>query len=346
MVRFSIVQSLALVALLSSVAGHGPAPSPPYEVLGSIDVATGESSIFLFRGAMYLLENIFCGYIDHAGQWDPRFAGKSYARVRELETGAIVANVTETAGTSFVSAFVDGDTVWLSALNEDRCKKQCGTGVLAIKSTDLTTWTSKLALPDASTCNTEVARVAAVGRSAALPPHRYVMILEPFTFMLNNNADGDLTGGWFPAPNATAPPGPSGGPSIRHSGDFYYVITGGQTVYLFRSRDLRTWEAQKAASPVFIRPTAPDATVAPLAGFPAQASRKGFDTMAGHPELWDQNSNDADVCCYNDGDDAGSWVIWGASTQGGRPTPPAKHGSTNVVARSNLSLPLLLESFF
>lgn len=39
---------------------------------------------------------------------------------------------TETIGTSFVSAFVDhrdtGDVLWLSALNEDRCKKQCGTG--------------------------------------------------------------------------------------------------------------------------------------------------------------------------------------------------------------------------
>ena len=41
----------------------------------------------------YLLDNIFCGYIDHYGQWDPRFAGKSYARVRNFETGEFVANV-------------------------------------------------------------------------------------------------------------------------------------------------------------------------------------------------------------------------------------------------------------
>ena len=44
------------------------------------------------------------------------------------------------------------------------------------------------------------------------------MILEPFTFMLNNNADGNLSHGWFnPPPNTTTAPhgAPSGGPSIR-----------------------------------------------------------------------------------------------------------------------------------
>ena len=47
----------------------------PYEPLGSIDVATGESSIFMLNQTRYLLDNIFCGYQDHAGLWNPAFAG-------------------------------------------------------------------------------------------------------------------------------------------------------------------------------------------------------------------------------------------------------------------------------
>jgi len=69
------------------------------------------------------------------------------------------------------------------------------------------------------------------------------MILEPFKFYLNNNADNDLSHGWFAAPNATSPKAPAGGPSIRWSAGYYYVITGGHNVLLVRSKDLRTWEA-------------------------------------------------------------------------------------------------------
>ena len=46
----------------------------------------------------------------------------------------LIANVSQTVATSFVSAFVDHrstvDVLWLSALNEDRCQQQCGNGVL------------------------------------------------------------------------------------------------------------------------------------------------------------------------------------------------------------------------
>ena len=81
-------------------------------------------------------------------------------------------------------------------------------------------------------------------RPGALPPHRYIMMLEPFTWVINNNADGaggesggggtapqarpssarpfrcpgNLTDGWTIL-NGTHPPhnAPSGGPSIRYS---------------------------------------------------------------------------------------------------------------------------------
>ena len=50
-----------------------------YSVLGSIAVGTMETTIFLREGRHYLLENIGCGFIDHYGQWDPRFTNHSYA---------------------------------------------------------------------------------------------------------------------------------------------------------------------------------------------------------------------------------------------------------------------------
>ena len=191
----------------------------------------------------YLLDNIFCGYMDHWGNYPggAKFKGHSYARIRDFQTGKLIANVSQTVATSFVSAFVDhrstGDVLWLSALNEDRCKQQCGNGVLAIRSTDLRTFTSTDTGFKGKTCNTEVAMLD-VSPPSTLPPHKYVMILEPFTFLVNNNADGDLTHGWVPATGSKSPHAPGGGPSIRFEAGHYYVITGGQTVMLCRSKDL------------------------------------------------------------------------------------------------------------
>ena len=75
-------------------------------------------------------------------------------------------------------------------------------------------------------------------RPGALPPHRYIMMLEPFTWVINNNANGErpsdwegivskdgalacsgnLTYGWEILNGTQSPPGaPSGGPSIRYS---------------------------------------------------------------------------------------------------------------------------------
>ena len=61
---------------------------------------------------------------------------------------------------------------------------------------------------------------------------------------------------------------------------------------------------------------------------------KGFGGMEGHPERWDWNSNDADVCCAGSAEAA--WLIWGAGTQGRQPLPPLTHAhhATNVVGRA------------
>ena len=232
-----------------------PAEPLPYEALGAIDVGTYETSIFLFNNTRYIQDNIGCGYIDHFGNFKggEAFKGHSYVRIRERDTGRVVANVSETIGMDFVSSFVDhrpdGDILWLSALDADRCKHTghvrntdgtgggCGTGVMAVSSADLIHFTATTVLPAQRTCNTEVAKLSTTS-PRTLPPHRYVMILEPFNFMVNNNEDGNLSYGWSEATGSKAPHVSAGGPSIRHEGGKYYVITGGTTVMLCRSKDL------------------------------------------------------------------------------------------------------------
>ena len=65
-----------------SPAPPAPPPAPPgnfsYRAVGSVDVGTGESSIFMFNNTRYLLDNIFKGWIDHYGKWDPLFEKHSY----------------------------------------------------------------------------------------------------------------------------------------------------------------------------------------------------------------------------------------------------------------------------
>ena len=105
-----------------------PVPGRPYEQVGSIDVGTLENTIFWWANATYVLENIGCGYADHAGRWFPAFADHSYARVRDFETGTVVANISSSVGFGFVNAFPDYDhnRLWLFGTPADRCHGNCG----------------------------------------------------------------------------------------------------------------------------------------------------------------------------------------------------------------------------
>ena len=50
----------------------------------------------------YLLENIGCNYLDHFGKWNTDFANHSYARIRELHSGVVVANISQTIEYAFM----------------------------------------------------------------------------------------------------------------------------------------------------------------------------------------------------------------------------------------------------
>lgn len=196
------------------------------------------------------------------------------------------------------------------------------------------------------TYNVQVAKVDTVPDSS-LPPHKYVMILEPFTFAVSNGTDGNLTVGWHVI-DSKKPSAPSGGPSIRHNtlDNKYYVITGGTNVDLVRTSDFKTWESSKNAP--FIKPTPADAQVSPFAAFPKVANERGFDPMNEDWTRYDWNSNDADVCCMTSDVYDKAYVIWGAGTQGKTPKPPLTRANhcTNVVAVANISLSELLMKHF
>jgi hypothetical protein len=193
-----------------------------------------------------------------------------------------------------------------------------------------------------------------------------MMMLECFSWAVNNNADGDLTHGWTEIVS-TAPHAPCDGPSIRYSpmDSFYYVLTGGHTVSLLRTKDFRSW-AESTPHP-FLSATPPDAQVANHSNFPHRATTVGSPPArcvgcGPDPSLpfrpfvpywrdnqvaWDHNANDADICCMHP-DVKHAYVIWGASTQGGSPSPPldGKDAGVNAVAVSPMPLGKMLAAYF
>jgi len=274
-------------------------------------------------------------------------------------------------GFSFGSAFVDHDTNTFHVFGKpmNRCHPRSPpagvpdeTGVWVFSSADLVTWARAKTDVAWSGPNTDVARVRGVPPS--LPPHRFVMVTEEGTFALNNNADGDLTRGWrtLSAAEASVPACPEGCqcPSIKFFSGWYYLITGGNRIWLLRSRDLKAWEQPPPALRPFVQSSAGDGAVAQIAGNAAPggpiASADAWyaarhlttpSVMLAHTAEWDHNVNDADFCCDSASGVAGAYVLYAPSTQGARPTGGLNGtGAYNAVAVANVTLDVLLESYF
>ena len=203
---------LLLLAVTAS-GGAGPpllVPHSPSRLnnSGVFDANTGESSLFLWSGAgpqsnrLTIFETINSKYPGMA--FGPRV---SYFRLRDLDSGTIVANITASKMMGFGSAFVDHDHGRLWLFGCYRGKGCVGTGtpkeklpgqgsVHALWSTDLVTWHGPV-LTDVALAapNAVVARVR--GKThPSLPAHRYVMVTEGLSVALNMASDGNLTRGW------------------------------------------------------------------------------------------------------------------------------------------------------
>jgi beta-glucosidase-like glycosyl hydrolase len=369
------------VAVTLPVAPPPPAPAPLLEVQGVFEVETGPSTLQWWNpsGKLLLFESIFCGYWGHAGQWDARFAGHSYYRVRDFGTGAVVVNLTLSVGFAYGSAFVDHAATpprfYIFGTPHDRCGHATmpnNTGVWVFWSDHPTlapeSWqraqTDVAWNLDGHGANVDVAAV--LGPSPpGLPPHKYIMMTDRATFAVNAGQGGDLSLGWGVLPPPVGAPNCPGGcqcPSIRFlpSDGNYYVVSGGHSIWLMRSADLVHWEVAGNRTPI-IKPSAGDGGVVNgLGGSPANLNaadkfyrEKGRNTsreMLQHLENWDFNSNDADFCCESWGGASevrASYFNYGASSQA---TPPTGglNGPTafQALALSNLSLGELLPSFF
>lgn len=163
----------------SQVPSPVPRPSPEYQKIGSFDASTFESSIQWWgpARALIIMESIGCGYWGHAGQWIPAYDGHSYFRVRNLETGAVLANLSATIGFGFGSAFVDHNAgrFWVFGTPHDRCdhpvvNSSAGVWAWWSDAPDLSTWQGGLTDVAWSGPNTDVGRV--YGSPPGLPPHR------------------------------------------------------------------------------------------------------------------------------------------------------------------------------
>ena len=103
---------------------------------------------------------------------------------------------------------------------------------------------------------------------------------------------------------AVACSGPFGGstecPSVRYlpSDGYYYVISGGHTVELARSKDLLSWEASNQST-LFIMPSSRDvlAATSVMKTAATNLQKGGWYLSAPHRQMWDHASNDADMCC-------------------------------------------------
>ena len=242
------------VALTSTWAPH-------WQHRGSYDATMCESTPFWWPKdkKMYLMECVcrgpddwaqkgpWKGHWGHAEQWLPEYRNHSYIRIRDMESGNVVQNISLSIGFGFGAAFVDYDhgQLWISATANGRssptaprpygpphdhsCSEthwECN-GVWVFNSSDLTTWTRRQTDVKWNGPNTDIARVypsPAHPTPTNLPPHRYVMVTEKgAAWAVNDNADGDLSHSWVTLPASKAYGGIEACPSVRYlPSDGYY----------------------------------------------------------------------------------------------------------------------------
>ena len=228
---------------------------------GAFDANTGESSLFVWSGGgphagkLVLFETVsVCSPVcccapagalclpvlprvcsDATRQINSRYPGMafgshvSYYRLRDMDSGAVIVNISESQTLGFGSAFMDHDNkkLWLFGCNRGgKGAMACGGAINASRprawegsvwvlwSTDLLTWHCPALTNVAwSGPNTATARVRGPTHPS-LPPHRYVMLTEGLSVAFNNNADGDLTKGWTTLPQCPQAVDPAGNGTV------------------------------------------------------------------------------------------------------------------------------------
>lgn len=116
---------------------------------GTIDLLLVETTPVVFQDRLYRFEYVRDNYV-------PNKTGDTYFRFIDVETGKTTPAFAK--GFRFGSAFVDGDTVYVTGTNSEG--GWYGRKVEIFKSNDLTTWESYTALdlPNHGICNTSICK--------------------------------------------------------------------------------------------------------------------------------------------------------------------------------------------
>ena len=156
------VMAVALVSMLIGIASGGPVDGqgrPLIRKLGTIDCDLVETTPVVFGGRLYRCEWVRTSYEGNA-------LGENYSRLVEVSTGEATAPLAR--GCVFSSAFVDGDTVYVTGTSTEQ--GWTGQRVEMFASKDLKTWEhwTALDLEGFGICNTSICKT----------PDGYVMMFE------------------------------------------------------------------------------------------------------------------------------------------------------------------------
>jgi hypothetical protein len=219
-------------------------------------------------GSLYMMESHSHGcdtVFADIGYNTTRDGDCSFFRIREMESGLVVASISQSLGHSFFSALVDYDAkpspkLWVFGPAHARGNKvkpgPCdgnsdwqGCYIGSWSSTDLVNWSQAskaVPIPDHHAAfNTRTTMVRSMSPEAkkALPIHQAAMVLEPrtdhaysnstFRYAINTGTDGDLSRNWqLLLASAFSESGPSvpehlnlGAPTMHYDNDEQYYYT-------------------------------------------------------------------------------------------------------------------------
>jgi len=247
--------------------------APNMTALGAFNHQADESSPLVWHGKVVIMETI-PGY----NPQHDAFCPTDYFVVRDLESWNIIGVARSSCEHAFGSALVTKDpttgteTMWIFGtrwVRDDFTRSNgapswsgpCSTGDCGVDvfwSTDLQTWknASSLNFPKGMVAyNTDVSQVT--NSPSSLPPHNWIMAIEHtvpsvsygIIFYIKNSPTLDQ-GEWvalnitkYTIPNFNTGGNQIGAcPSVRYVSGYYYVSTGGQNIYIVRSKDLINWE--------------------------------------------------------------------------------------------------------
>ena len=267
---------------------------PPRNLkIGTYDFFVDESSPLIFNGRLLMFESIVKSSPQWAGNWIPFFqACDSYFRVRDMQTLAVIVNLTSSCNHAFGAALVyadsvtGADTILVSGTPWKRdqatsdaprsgwsgpCQSSNNCTVDLFWSSDPglgdSTWKSAVPgvrMPGIAVYNNDI---VAVPLSAQLP-YKWAMALETTSetarFAVSSSADPTDLGAWALLNESfTVPPLPDVGscPSLRHDGTWCYYLTGGSNIQILRSADLQSWN--ESTTHVFLHSDPGDCVIAP-----------------------------------------------------------------------------------